>query len=491
MCTFKEDWFAHPEWWFSSKDTELDALLTKRHASLLLNADGLDWISKVLVYDQLARHVYRNDIAKIQTYLKKALLVLKPVADDLDLIESPIEWCFMMMPYRHTNDSKLIMSVMKKTWARWREHQDNEVYNRFLKALYDRCPTDDQSDFIHTYQPSGGGSVDAICRKHANVIDKGEYNAGIGNHMDVDMIKLHEDKCIWSVSGGKDSMVCGRMFANNIAMAVHINYQNRLSADQEEAFVRDWCSLKGIVLYVRRISEIRRVDCMQAGLREMYESYTRNVRYGTYKTIQCGQCGGNLPVLLGHTKDDFMENIFTNIANKSHYNNLGGMQRICENDGITFSRPLLQLSTEDVRRYALHYGIPYTYTSTPLWSMRGQIRNDVVPVINKWNANFVGGLFDLTNAMKSMSLVYDKHIDMLVKTWRSDGFLSVDIDVVGDITFWKNILSKMLGNVSDKSIKNWMSRLVKGKSQDKMTVVVNKNTTLYVSFEKDTIYIKK
>ena len=90
-----------------------------------------------------------------------------------------------------------------------------------------------------------------------------------------------------------------------------------------------------------------------------------------------------------------------------------------------------------------------------------------------------------------MSLVYDKHIDMLVKTWKADGVLCVDIDMVGDFTFWKNILSKMLGNVSDKSIKNWMSRLAKGKSHDNMTIVVNKNTTCTVCFKKDTILIEK
>jgi len=124
---------------------------------------------------------------------------------------------------------------------------------------------------------------------------------------------------------------------------VMINYTNRASAYDEEAFVTDWVNSMGYPLHVRRIEEINRKPCVETDMRTTYEKYTRRVRFSTYKTI-----ASDALVVMGHNKDDCLENILQNIGNCHKYENLSGMDTLVVQDGISFFRPLLDISKEDI-----------------------------------------------------------------------------------------------------------------------------------------------
>ena len=80
-------------------------------------------------------------------------------------------------------------------------------------------------------------------------------------------------------------MICSTILSIKYNSIVHINYCNRTTSDREEEFVKAWCDYMRIPLYIRRIEEINRPLCMENNLRDIYEYYTRNVRYSTYKTV--------------------------------------------------------------------------------------------------------------------------------------------------------------------------------------------------------------
>jgi tRNA(Ile)-lysidine synthetase-like protein len=163
------------------------------------------------------------------------------------------------------------------------------------------------------------------------------------------------------LSGGVDSIVCCWCLVNTFKniTALHINYNNRKTSDEEERFVRWWCGKIGIKCYVRKISEIKRDACMKYGLRDVYETYTRNVRYSCYKQF------GDSVIILGHNKDDILENLFTNIANKTKYDNFSSKKNIYffKQDNINFYRPLLDKTKREIAIYAHENNIPYLPTS--------------------------------------------------------------------------------------------------------------------------------
>jgi len=169
--------------------------------------------------------------------------------------------------------------------------------------------------------------------------------------------------------------------------AVMVDYANRDTHESEVAFVADWCSRHlGVDLYVRVIDEISRDKCRKWELRELYETYTRNVRYACYKDVATANGDvGNPLVLLGHNHDDCFENILTNIAQQKKYDNLIGMTEVSSLDGICFLRPLLSVAKRDIYAFAKQFQVPHLPDSTVAWCQRGIIRDSIKPVMTKWN----------------------------------------------------------------------------------------------------------
>ena len=111
-------------------------------------------------------------------------------------------------------------------------------------------------------------------------------------------------------------------------------------------------------------------------------------------------------VLLGHNKDDCFENIITNIINKKNYDNLSGMDYITKIDGINFWRPMLNISKNSIIKFANNNNLPYLSDSTPKWSTRGKIRDNLVPLFNNIKNNSIESFFDLKNYLRVNRLFY-------------------------------------------------------------------------------------
>ena len=112
--------------------------------------------------------------------------------------------------------------------------------------------------------------------------------------------------------------------------AVHINYRNRPESDLEQNFVEDYCNRLGIPLYVRVIDGIKR----GTDDRKWYEQVTRDIRFDLYRRLIDNLDGDRGFIVLGHIRDDAIENVFTNFTKGQHIFDLKKIHEFDEMHGV-------------------------------------------------------------------------------------------------------------------------------------------------------------
>lgn len=219
------------------------------------------------------------------------------------------------------------------------------------------------------------------------------------------------DKICVSLSGGVDSMVLITALSKYRdetrhyktvkqfeLTAVHINYNNRETCDEEVRFVQWYCELIGVPLTIRHITEMTRA---RDDTRHEYETFTKKIRYEEYEKQCC-------PILLGHNYEDTIENILANVASRKKYENLKGMQPLTIQGNVIVMRPLLNVSKIDIYAYAEEHGIPHLPDSTPEWSRRGKLRDHVIPVLQHHEPQLLKGLVALSEYVADVHTLRDQ-----------------------------------------------------------------------------------
>ena len=436
MCiiNFYQSWHTHPAWWFHSTPA-LDAHLAQTYGHLLNEqaSNQTPHIVHVIVHDQLARHVGRQTFPKtpfeaqafIQDHLAKAIDYATQLWQTTDVSAlSDVDFTFLLLPFRHTNDPKQCMWAAQMVWQRINATAPSPRLKSFLKATYKRMPMD-QSNLIEHPTPPHNKVIDW---NHALYTDVLEYAPTSIRWLDVSLLDvpivtaalkghpLNTSPLLISLSGGVDSMVLAavlrRLFPDRRLIAVHIDYCNRTPL--EERLVHDWAQIIGMPYYVRKITEIQRGHAMQLEMRGTYETYTRDVRYETYRHVWRLETQSNSAttpqVLLGHNQDDALENILTNIAHAEQYHCLRGMRLLSTSANIDFHRPLLNVAKADIYKAARALGVPYLQDSTPSWCKRGQIRDVVRPCLEGWDANVMRRLLKLADVLGETSAAWTSQV---------------------------------------------------------------------------------
>lgn len=488
---FVSEWINNPKWWFSGSDVDL--YLTNKYKDLLNideNDNTIPFFNRILIYDQLSRHVYRNFSFDIYNYTLKAIdIVFDILSNSIDIIHTfdDTTWCFFWLPLRHSNNQEYINLVLKFTWERLNTTNLHSIeLKRFLKATYQRYPLNQiiNIDLIKDIEIKNDLWDDIVDFNPGNLDKDNEYkirkkdylfshtfnsvnttynsvinlntNINLSNNVEYN-VEYNLSTIIISLSGGIDSMVTmchlKSLYPNKKIIAVHINYNNRPDENVKEIMLlNNICSKLDIKLYVRTLHEITRKNCMKFDLRDTYETYTRNVRYSTYIAVwelEKNINDNSYPfIVLGHNKDDCLENIFTNMSNKTKYDNLKGMTEmsfIKFSTPIIFWRPLLNVSKINVRIFAHMYDIPYLHNSTPNWSQRGQIRNSIVPVLHTWKSNSIDSIFDWANITSDLYKIFDIYVNDFITKINNNQIVIENYDniPINVLLFWKTLLYKI------------------------------------------------
>ena len=190
------------------------------------------------------------------------------------------------------------------------------------------------------------------------------------------------DRILAGVSGGADSL-CLLVILEEICRkrglylaAAHINHMIRgKDADDDEAFVRDFCRDRGIDLVVERVD-----IPMEAAKRQQSEEETgREVRQAVFERIMNERQLTKLA--LAHHRNDLAETMLYNMARGT---GLAGLASLRSRRGNVV-RPLLCAEREEIEAYLKSEGIAYRTDLTNFDDdhTRNRIRHHVLPYLTE------------------------------------------------------------------------------------------------------------
>jgi tRNA(Ile)-lysidine synthetase-like protein len=464
-------WFTDmDEKWFKINLTT-DNLVVSKWSHFLPNFKPIDkpscktLLGQILLCDQVTRHDKRiNNTDYAEQYQQLCIDMCNHILGQYESELNPIEYCFALLPYRHSRQPELMYECLNRIRTKMEESPDDKYYQRFEKATLQSL-----AQYINPeHHIPHDSMIKPFPIEIAEVVDPNikfkmdettkileiernppkEWTTAFNTH-----ISRTHSVCI-SLSGGVDSMVCSyilKKMGYNV-YAVMINYGNRDESNMEVELVKWWCQQIKIHLYIRHIIELKRVR--QSNLRSDYEEITRNMRFGAYKNAHRSYCNMNELnedepwVVLGHNKNDATENMFANLAKHRSFDNLTAMiPRHTENDVIIY-RPILDKSKPEIFAFATERQIPCTFDSTPSWSDRGKMRDDLIPHINSFNPNIIGGLVDFAKYTEQLSSAYINMISAstTIRLQMIDNKKHITIDFppfTNDLCFWNYVFLKV------------------------------------------------
>ncbi len=460
-------WKDNPKLWFNSSADDDKELYIKFNHMLEIefnieNMNVQEWTTYVILYDQLIKHFTRHTKHK---YIMPLNFIENCIVkyNNFKNLLSDFEFMFMLMPLRHTHMLKYVKYVLNETWWRLEQNPTNIQIKKYLIATYERyikCTPFYDNDNIQTCIKSNiifnsYEILDLKCMPY-NFTELIDSNHILINHMKkfIDTHKLNRKLITVSISGGVDSMICSYLLkmCKQPFIALHINYMNRDECLKEEDLLKWWCnSILDVPLYIRRIDEINRPRCMEFEMREIYESYTKDIRFRAYYTTSPEPI-----IMLGHNKDDMIENILTNTASASHYENLCGMTEYSSqsflNGTLCFIRPLLSIMKCDIYTFAKEHNIPFLVDSTPKWSQRGKIRDVVRPALEQWNPLILDGMLKLSIELNQMHTILDRLIPTEIN-------FNTIYDVPLETIYWNKILKKNNIFITQKTMERLIEKI--------------------------------
>lgn len=288
-----------------------------------------------------------------------------------------------------------------------------------------------------------------------------------------DLFKIIKEFCInsknkkflISLSGGVDSMVLISIihYLGYEVIGLHINYNNRNETLLEQEFLTYWCNYNKIKLYTKVIEDLKRSNSKRSD----YESITKKIRFDFYKEIM--NIENINMILLGHHKDDIVENIFANVCRGRYILDLAVIKKESIIENVNIGRPMIDFYKKSIYEFADVYQVPYFKDTTPIWSVRGKYRNIIYPKIeDAFTPNVKENLIGLSKqSFEWNNLVQQQIIKPFLNNilYYEDG-VSFDIEKYLDypMCFWNiifmNIFYKFNKSCpSRKGIQNFMNNI--------------------------------
>ena len=446
----------------------------------------------VVLLDQFSRHIYRGDArrdAKVERNDRIATVLVEDVLENkrawLDELTTP-EQVFTLMPFRHTQKTcpRLLRCLDVIDECAKTQNENKALLERFRRTTL-RCYQDLQGK-----QHKEGDNI----LERAEFTPTEEAMAAMSSHslyktveafMRSRMSEFGNTIAV-SLSGGVDSMVLAYILKHQgfDVVTLHIDYKNRPESTEEADFVDDWSVRHGMKFERCVVDQIRR----GVTPREQYEIESRKIRYGFYK--RSADAHDFPAVLLGHHHGDVQENIITNLMRGANLLSVNGMSEEGIVEGVRIWRPMLPHVKDDVLDFAHTYGVPYFLDSTPTWSTRGKLRNQLVPLLEDMFGD--GFLRNVTMIGENSDELREMVDNALFKpfwdaTRVSDVGCYVDCTpfISQPIFFWKQVIRETchgLGAsmIKDRSVRMLMARIKRERSTKDGWLCLKKENATFV-----------
>lgn len=458
------------------------------------------FVALIVLLDQFSRHVYRHE-NKEQLRLNDAQalelaqeLVRKNWHADLEIPK----FVFVMMPIRHTPTAERLHALLDTIEAREKVQTSHvDLLEKFRRTT--------QSRLQHLRGEKHVESDDDILERHFMVTDESDMpKHRLYKAMHEYLVKMHASQhthLAVSLSGGVDSMVVAyllhklRPLHNNFSIvAVHLDYGNREESRAECEYVRKWCERFDIIFHVRRIDEVKR----NSTKRDDYERISREIRYSTYADVmaQYGAPG----MCFGHHRGDVQENVISNMMKGLSLLGLNGMSETSIVNGVRIWRPLLDFDKDVIFEYAHRYGIPYFKDTTPAWSTRGKLRNQLVPLLRElYGDGFLNNLSNLGAESTQCGELIDNSIlaPIMATVGSSEVAVWIDCTLLVSQPFfvWKEVLRSIchsiMGNsmVREKPIRELIMKLARHNGSGSW-VTLKKGNRSYITDDRKLIIFR-
>ena len=470
---------------------------------LLLN-DPLDIVSIIICLDQFSRHIYRNtNPQKIEENTKQALILGRYLCKAGFIYREDFKSYipFILMPFKHLDIFKYFQEIHTfitkiidikgyKECNIWRFYLDSlkkYLLNDNQLSLIKHINNDDMNNVLMNTDID---NIKKVCEFYPDCLaDKQYINTSEKLFRSIDnYYKKYKHiiykKIIVSLSGGPDSMVLiylmngiGKKYGIDVE-GFHINYKNRTESDYETSMIITFCYYTNIKLHIYEMPFIRREICP----RDYYEKYSRILRFNLYKSFNC-------PIVLGHIKEDLVENIWSNLSKGHNIFKLHKISEIDRIDDVLIMRPFCRIVKNDIFDFAHKFNIPYLKDTTPDWSNRGKMRRRFIPeTIEQFGYNIDNKLLYVSDTLESYDKLLEKKI--FKPFYNTVELLNYGIRVnIGDYMdmeciFWEKILTYLFHNINEnkpsiKSITNFTNMIKTHK-----TGVINLKNTVYCYIDK-------
>ena len=208
-----------------------------------------------------------------------------------------------------------------------------------------------------------------------------------------------EDKLVIGVSGGPDSMALlhilltlqeKEQIPSCTLLVAHVNHMLRKEADEETAYVEEFCRLHQIPCFVKRAKVEELAQKAKMGTEEM----GRNIRYQFFEEVR--QKEKAQKIVTAHHANDNAETVLMNILRGSGTAGLRGIEPIRKNEkNVVFVRPLLNCTKEEIYEYCEEKKLQPKIDKSNQENVynRNKVRNILIPFLEKeWNPNIVATL---------------------------------------------------------------------------------------------------
>ena len=263
---------------------------------------------------------------------------------------------------------------------------------------------------------------------------------------------------IVGVSGGPDS-VCLLDLLHKCGLQIivaHYNHHLRESADAECEFVRKFALKQGLEF----ISGEGNIKQFAVKKNVSVEEAARLLRY-SFLFEQADKYGAPL-VAIAHTADDQVETILMHILRGCSLDGLQGMQFIGHTMFHPFKkliRPLISFWRDQILKYCQENKLEYVVdeSNLELIYLRNRIRNELLPMLEKYNPMIKQHIFQLGETVKSdVAFLHMKTKGELESRLREEHPGRIELDISDfhslPLSLQKRILFMCLQKISGRSM---------------------------------------
>ena len=219
------------------------------------------------------------------------------------------------------------------------------------------------------------------------------------------------DILVLGVSGGPDSMTMLDILlkvkqANQISfdfVVAHVNHMIREEANEDEAYVKNYCIKNDIQFYgksidVQKIANTNKISTEEAG---------RNARYDFFDEV-LQNINGN-KIAIAHNKNDKVETMMMNALRGCGIQGLKGIEPIRGK----YIRPLIECERKEIEDYCKENNIEPRIDKTNFENVytRNKIRNIVIPYIQQeFNPNIIETMDRLSHLVTEQETYIQKQV---------------------------------------------------------------------------------